>query len=89
MIQSFVEAAVRCEKALVFTVLIMLPIPISSANLGTKTNRRNMNGVVTFGGEVVLRDIIVGIRAQTKPGFLISVRISPIIRDWNQHRRQH
>ena len=81
MIQSFTDAAVRCEQA-GFT-----GVELHGAHsylicqfLGAKTNRRTDQ----WGGDIngrsrFLLELIKSIRAATSERFLIAVRISPII----------
>ena len=81
MIQSFTEAAVRCEKAGFHGVeLHGAHSYLICQFLGSKTNRRTDS----WGGDIwersrFLREIIHSIRNETNKDFLISVRISPII----------
>ena len=81
MVQSFTEAAVRCEKAGFHGVeLHGAHSYLICQFLGSKTNRRTD----TWGGDILgrsrfLREIIHSIRNETNKDFLISVRISPII----------
>ena len=81
MIQSFVEAALRCQKAGFDGVeLHGAHSYLICQFLGAQTNRRSDQ----WGGDVVgrsrfLREIITSVRAATGPDFVIGVRISPII----------
>ncbi len=81
MIQSFTDAAVRCEEAGFSGVeLHGAHSYLICQFLGTKTNRRpdhwggDINGRSRF-----LLELIKSIRAATGERFLIAVRISPII----------
>ena len=81
MIQSFVEAARRCQKAGFDGVeLHGAHSYLICQFLGAQSNRRTDH----WGGDVsgrsrLLRDIITAVRAATGPDFVIGVRISPII----------
>ena len=81
MIQSFVYAALRCQKAGFDGVEIHgAHSYLISQFLGTKTNRRDDK----WGGDVVgrsrfLTEIIGAVRAAVGYQFLISVRMSPVI----------
>ena len=81
MIQSFTEAAVRCQKAGFDGVeLHGAHSYLICQFLGSITNRRDDD----WGGDIYsrskfLREIIQSVRKATKPDFLIAVRISPII----------
>jgi 2,4-dienoyl-CoA reductase-like NADH-dependent reductase (Old Yellow Enzyme family) len=81
MIQSFANAALRCEKAGFHGIeLHGAHSYLICQFLGAKTNRRTDG----WGGGIwersrFLREIITSIRTITKKDFLISVRISPII----------
>ena len=81
MIQSFTDAAIRCEQAGFSGVeLHGAHSYLICQFLGTKTNRRadqwggDINGRSQF-----LLELIKSIRAATGENFLIAVRISPII----------
>ncbi len=81
MIESFTQAAVRCEKAGFHGVeLHGAHSYLICQFLGSITNRRDDD----WGGDILsrsrfLREIIESIRKATNPNFLIAVRISPII----------
>ena len=81
MVESFTEAAVRCEKAGFHGVeLHGAHSYLICQFLGAKTNRRTDE----WGGDIharskFLREIIKSIRNATSENFLIAVRISPII----------
>ena len=81
MIQSFVYAALRCQKAGFDGVEIHgAHSYLISQFLGTKTNRREDE----WGGDIVgrsrfLTKIIEAVRAAAGDRFLISVRMSPVI----------
>ena len=81
MIQSFTDAALRCEKAGFNGVeLHGAHSYLICQFLGAKTNRRNDDwGGDIHGRSKFLREIIKSIRAVTGENFLIAVRISPII----------
>lgn len=81
MIQSFTEAAVRCEKAGFHGVeLHGAHSYLICQFLGSQTNRRTDSwGGDIWGRSRFLREIIHSIRKETNKDFLISVRISPII----------
>jgi 2,4-dienoyl-CoA reductase-like NADH-dependent reductase (Old Yellow Enzyme family) len=81
MIESFTQAAVRCEKAGFHGVeLHGAHSYLICQFLGELTNRREDG----WGGDIYsrsrfLREIIQSVRKATNPNFLIAVRISPII----------
>ena len=81
MVESFTEAAVRCEKAGFHGVeLHGAHSYLICQFLGAKTNRRTDQ----WGGDIherskFLREIINSIRNATGENFLLAVRISPII----------
>ena len=81
MIQSFTDAAVRCQKAGFHGVeLHGAHSYLICQFLGSVTNRREDE----WGGDIMgrskfLRDMITSVREATGPDFVISVRISPII----------
>ena len=81
MIDSFTQAALRCEKAGFHGVeLHGAHSYLICQFLGEKTNRREDK----WGGDVksrskFLREIITSIRKVTRPEFIIAVRISPLI----------
>ena len=81
MIESFTQAALRCEKAGFHGVeLHGAHSYLICQFLGSITNRREDD----WGGDIYsrsrfLRKIIESIRRVTNPNFLIAVRISPII----------
>jgi len=81
MIQSFTDAAIRCQKAGFDGVeLHGAHSYLICQFLGTITNRRDDEwGGDLEGRSKFLREIIKSIRFATGPEFLISVRISPII----------
>ena len=81
MITSFVEAAVRCEKAGFDGVeLHGAHSYLICQFLGKTTNRREDEwGGDLEGRSKFLREIVKSIRERTSPKFLIAVRISPII----------
>ena len=81
MIQSFTDAALRCEKAGFDGVeLHGAHSYLICQFLGNITNRRDDEwGGNLEGRSKFLREIITSIRRATKPEFLIVVRISPII----------
>ncbi|MDA8680854.1 NADH:flavin oxidoreductase [Euryarchaeota archaeon] len=81
MIQSFTDAAVRCQKAGFDGVeLHGAHSYLICQFLGSVTNRREDE----WGGDIIgrskfLRDMITSVREATGPDFIIAVRISPII----------
>ncbi len=81
MIESFTEAAIRCQKAGFDGVeLHGAHSYLICQFLGSITNRREDD----WGGDIqsrskFLREIIQSVRKATGPNFLIAVRISPII----------
>ena len=81
MIQSFTDAAVRCQKAGFHGVeLHGAHSYLICQFLGSVTNRREDE----WGGDIMgrskfLRDMITSVREATGPDFIIAVRISPII----------
>tara|TARA_B100000900_G_scaffold404818_1_gene413658 strand:+ start:578 stop:1663 length:1086 start_codon:yes stop_codon:yes gene_type:complete len=81
MIDSFTQAAVRCQKAGFDGVeLHGAHSYLICQFLGSITNRRDDD----WGGDILsrskfLREIIKSVRKATGPNFLIAVRISPII----------
>jgi 2,4-dienoyl-CoA reductase-like NADH-dependent reductase (Old Yellow Enzyme family) len=81
MIESFTQAAVRCEKAGFHGVeLHGAHSYLICQFLGSITNRREDDwGGDIFSRSRFLREIIESIRKVTDPKFLIAVRISPII----------
>ena len=81
MIQSFTDAAVRCQKAGFHGVeLHGAHSYLICQFLGSVTNRREDEwGGNLMGRSKFLRDMITSVRAATGPDFLIAVRISPII----------
>ena len=81
MIQSFTDAALRCEKAGFDGVeLHGAHSYLICQFLGAKTNRRNDEwGGDIYGRSKFLKEIINSIRKATNKNFLIAVRISPII----------
>ena len=81
MIQSFTDAAIRCQKAGFDGVeLHGAHSYLICQFLGTITNRRDDEwGGDLEGRSKFLREIIKSIRFATGPEFLITVRISPII----------
>lgn len=81
MIESFTQAALRCEKAGFHGVeLHGAHSYLICQFLGSITNRREDDwGGDIFSRSRFLRKIIESIRRVTNPNFLIAVRISPII----------
>ena len=81
MVESFTEAAVRCEKAGFHGVeLHGAHSYLICQFLGAKTNRRTDEwGGDIHGRSKFLREIIKSIRGATNENFLIAVRISPKI----------
>ena len=81
MIQSFTDAAVRCQKAGFHGVeLHGAHSYLICQFLGSVTNRREDEwGGDLMGRSKFLRDMITSVRAATGPDFIIAVRISPII----------
>ena len=81
MIESFTQAALRCEKAGFHGVeLHGAHSYLICQFLGSITNRRGDDwGGDIFSRSRFLRKIIESIRRVTNPNFLIAVRISPII----------
>lgn len=81
MIQSFTEAAVRCQKAGFHGVeLHGAHSYLICQFLGSVTNRREDEwGGDLMGRSKFLRDMITSVREATGPDFIIAVRISPII----------
>ena len=81
MIQSFTDAAIRCQKAGFDGVeLHGAHSYLICQFLGIITNRRQDEwGGDLQGRSKFLREIITSIRQATGPEFLIAVRISPII----------
>ena len=81
MIQSFTDAAIRCEKAGFHGIeLHGAHSYLICQFLGAKTNRRTDEwGGDIYGRSRFLLEIINSIRAATNDQFLIAVRISPII----------
>ena len=81
MIDSFTQAAVRCEKAGFHGVeLHGAHSYLICQFLGSITNRREDGwGGNVFSRSRFLREIIESVRKVTNPNFLIAVRISPII----------
>ena len=81
MIESFTQAAVKCQKAGFHGVeLHGAHSYLICQFLGSITNRRKDD----WGGDILsrskfLREIIRSVRKETGPNFLIGVRISPII----------
>ena len=81
MIQSFTDAAVRCQKAGFHGVeLHGAHSYLICQFLGSVTNRREDEwGGDLMGRSKFLREIITSVREATGPDFIIAVRISPII----------
>ena len=81
MIQSFTDAAVRCQKAGFDGVeLHGAHSYLICQFLGSVTNRREDNwGGDLAGRSKFLRDMITSVRQATGPDFILAVRISPII----------
>ena len=81
MIQSFTDAAVRCQKAGFHGVeLHGAHSYLICQFLGSVTNRRKDEwGGDLMGRSKFLRDMITSVRQATGPEFIIAVRISPII----------
>ena len=81
MIQMFVDAAVRCQKAGFDGVeLHGAHSYLICQFLGSKTNRReDAWGGDIYGRSRFLREMISAVRKETGDEFLLSVRISPII----------
>ena len=81
MIQSFTDAAVRCQKAGFHGVeLHGAHSYLICQFLGSVTNRRKDEwGGDLMGRSKFLRDIITSVRQATGPDFIIAVRISPVI----------
>ena len=81
MIQSFTDAAVRCQKAGFHGVeLHGAHSYLICQFLGSVTNRRDDEwGGDLSGRSKFLRDMITSVRHATGPDFIIAIRISPLI----------
>ena len=83
LVDAFIAAAVRCERAGLDGVeLHGAHGYLISQFLGTKTNRRTDQWGGDLSGRArFLRSIVEGIRAVTRPEFLLVVRLSPQLPD--------